>query len=328
MKTSRSVANKNTRSFLNRLCHCAIPRRAALALVVLACGNFAFGGAIHDAARAGDAQTIRALLKDNPDLVSSQDDNGYTPLHWAAKEGHRDVATSLLASKADVNAKDIFGYTPLHWAAQHDDKDLTELLLASKADVNIYDAALLGDVEMVKALLKANPDLVFSKDSDGATVLALAAYHNHKDLVEWLLANKANVNARDNQGATPLHGAAVKGYKDIAGLLLASKADVNAKANDGSTPLHFAVCACSGDNKGVVELLLANKADVNAKDKDGTTPLHDAAIMDCENVAISLLANKADVSAKDKYGRTPLQMAVLSGHKGSVELLRQHGAKE
>ena len=33
----------------------------------------------------------------------------------------------------------------------------------------------------------------------------MAAGRGHKDVVELLLANKAEVNAKDNDGETPLH---------------------------------------------------------------------------------------------------------------------------
>ena len=38
-------------------------------------------------------------------------------MHYAAREGRKDVVELLLASKADVNAKSEDGWTPLHEAA-------------------------------------------------------------------------------------------------------------------------------------------------------------------------------------------------------------------
>jgi ankyrin repeat protein len=45
----------------------------------------------------------------------------------------------------------------------------------------IHDAAMNGDLAKVKAMLKANPDLVFSTE-DGETPLHLAAMYGHKDV--------------------------------------------------------------------------------------------------------------------------------------------------
>jgi ankyrin repeat protein len=39
-------------------------------------------------------KTVKVLLKDNPDLCFSKDSLG-TPLHWAADNGHKDVAELL-----------------------------------------------------------------------------------------------------------------------------------------------------------------------------------------------------------------------------------------
>jgi ankyrin repeat protein len=112
----------------------------------------------------------------------------------------------------------------------------------------IHDAALMGDLGRVKALLKGKPDLVFSKDNHGDTPLHFAADRGQRDVVELLLAS----NAKFKNGDTALHFAADKGHKDVAELLLAHKAAVNAKATGGYTPLSFA--ASNGSND-LVELL-------------------------------------------------------------------------
>ncbi len=88
------------------------------------------------ATRSGDLEKIKVLLKDNPALVCSKDKNGITPLHVAAREGHKNVAGFLLTNKAQVNAKANDGATPLHCTARNDCKTVAKLLLVSKADVN------------------------------------------------------------------------------------------------------------------------------------------------------------------------------------------------
>ena len=86
----------------------------------------------HEAAEAGNLEKLRALLKDNPDLVFSKDGHGWTPLHHAAEEGYKGPMELLLAHKAEVNARTNNGETPLHLAAYWAYKDLVKLLLAGR----------------------------------------------------------------------------------------------------------------------------------------------------------------------------------------------------
>ena len=185
----------NIKTFLRRLFHTPIPRLATVTLFALAWSSLAFCGEIHDAAKAGDLAKVRALLKENPNLVLSKEDKeGRTSLHLAALEGRKDVVELLLASKAEVNAKDNKGETPLHMAARKGRKDVVELLLANKAEVN-------------------------AKDNEGKTPLHIAAGFGRKDVAELLLAKKAEINAKDKNGVTPLAFAVDKGHKDLAELL-------------------------------------------------------------------------------------------------------------
>jgi hypothetical protein len=85
----RKVESVNTHSFFSRICHFPIFRLAAVTLVALAWSSLAFCGEIQDAAKSGDLEKVKALLKDNLDM------NGGTPLYWAARLGHKDVAELL-----------------------------------------------------------------------------------------------------------------------------------------------------------------------------------------------------------------------------------------
>jgi ankyrin repeat protein len=89
---------------------------------------------VKDSPKPDIAEKVMALLKDNPNLVFSKDHGGRTPLHAAARLGHRDVVKLLLANKAEVNAKADLngkadaGETPLHNAVRMKHKDVAELL--------------------------------------------------------------------------------------------------------------------------------------------------------------------------------------------------------
>jgi len=92
-----------------------------------------------DAAEEGNLEQVKALLKENSELVFVKDDGDTTPLHAAALRGHLEVVKLLLLCRAHVNARDIFGETALHKAAYAGSKAETEILLAHNAVVNAED---------------------------------------------------------------------------------------------------------------------------------------------------------------------------------------------
>jgi len=216
-----------------------------------------------------------------------------------------------------------------------------------------YDAASTNDLKKVAAILKSRPAFATSHD-----VQSPLFYANSKEMVELLLANKADVNATNYAGQTPLFRAAWNGKSElveallargadakitsewfgsplqaavllgndsaahIAELLLAHGAAVNAVSkNESKTPLHWAAMLGETD---VVAVLLAHGALVDARDHQDRTPLHQG--VSHSDIAKLLLDNKADVNAKDKRGETPLFGAIQSGHLDSIELLIKRGA--
>src|SRR5580765_1919052 len=136
---------------------------------------------------------------------------------------------------------------------------LSAHIRAAPAD-DICDAVKGNDLEKVRSLLKNNPDLVFSNNVSGMTPLHWAASGlHHKEIVELLLANKADVNATNKFGMTPLYFAAYCGDSEVAEMLLQSNANINARGGNGSTPLAEAVSHGHGK---VAELLLKANAAV------------------------------------------------------------------
>ena len=74
---------------------------------------------IHDAAKAGDIETVKQHLAAGTEMdVKGKD--GWTSLHWAASSDHKEIVELLIAAGANVNAEDTAGEyrgsTPLDWA--------------------------------------------------------------------------------------------------------------------------------------------------------------------------------------------------------------------
>jgi ankyrin repeat protein len=75
-----------------------------------------------------DLQKVKALLKENPELVSGKDNYGLTPLQLAGAKGHKEVAELLLVKEADINARDNDGKTPMKLTVEKGKTDVAELL--------------------------------------------------------------------------------------------------------------------------------------------------------------------------------------------------------
>ncbi len=113
---------------------------------------------LFEAVRQGNLGSISSLLRANPDLVFSKDEEQWTPLHWAAGSGQRDIAELLLSSGADASAKALEDRTPLHFAAFKGHINVVELLLAYKANVNAMTKS--GESPLYVAILGSHADMV------------------------------------------------------------------------------------------------------------------------------------------------------------------------
>ena len=166
-------------------------RRGVLiaAICAIAIGAAPAGDPLLDAARQGDAATVRSLLRGGKDPNLAQGD-GLTALHIAAQAGNLEIARLLLDARAGVDAKTrIGGYTPLHVASEG------------------------AHLEVVRALLDGGADPKVTTTTTGVTPLHLAARAvNGEAVVALLVAKGAPVDALESAaGQTPLMFAASYG---------------------------------------------------------------------------------------------------------------------
>lgn len=110
-----------------------------------------------------------------------------------------------------------------------------------EANKEIIKAAKAGRLEIVKALLAIDPQLVHARDSDGSTPLHCATWKGHPEVVALLIKSGADVNAQNKNehwGTTPLHAAAHANQAAIAQILIEHGADMNARDLTGQPPMH------------------------------------------------------------------------------------------
>lgn len=149
-----------------------------------------------DAAQAGDTVRLTELLDHNRSFASMPDQQGYTPLHYAAYFGHVDAARYLLSIGADLTAVtlDPLRSHPLHAAASSGNADVAALLLESGADPNaeqtgqwtpLHSAAAGGHETIVRMLVAQGSDRS-RKSAAGFTARELAEERGHVSCVEFL----------------------------------------------------------------------------------------------------------------------------------------------
>jgi len=203
---------------------------------------------LFSAVQSGAIEAVKDALNRaaNP---NAEDEDMFTPLHYAAMYGYSEIAEYLVDKGAYVDGwydEYQFGFeTPLHYAAENGHVHTVTLLLAKGARV---------DVEYL-----------------GETPLHSAVRNGYLDVAKVLMAHGASIDACDEEGYTPLYLAVQSGYTEIVSYLLEREALVNINlAMSESSPLHAAVA--QGDTI-IVRLLLEHGADVQAKNTSGETPL-------------------------------------------------------
>ncbi|KAI1378028.1 ankyrin [Hypoxylon crocopeplum] len=88
----------------------------------------------------------------------------------------------------------------------------------------MYNAARAGEKEIFEQALPAGLPANMTNEK-GDTLLMLAAYHGHSDLVKLLIQHGADPNRVNDRGQSPLAGAIFKGEDAVVEVLLDGGAD-------------------------------------------------------------------------------------------------------
>lgn len=325
----------------------------------------------HDAVFRGDLETAAKMAEADPSLPTSYNSDrfGASAMVEAARGGHFAAVDFLIERGVSPNHGSDWwagSFSPLITAIHHRDPAMTEHLVSRGATVTAYEAAAMGDMVRLGAIVSADPDAVHVRGGDGQQPLHVAAT---PEVAAYLLDHGANIEARcvDHE-STPLQYANER--PAVAQLLLerGARGDIFAYAvvpdtrwladalaadpslatqpfrrsdfpcstgivnmyafniGDNAQPVHAAVMR---SNEAGTRILVAHGADLGARGGyDDASPLHFAAWNDSAAIIPTLAELGADLDALSgpMHKNSPLGWAIVGGSLAAVRALLAAGA--
>jgi len=117
----------------------------------------------HSASRLDMLDALAQLIAADPAVVHARGGDGQTPLHFAKSV---DVARFLLDHGADIDAIDVdHESTPAQYMVR-DRQEVARFLVSRGCRTDILMAAALGDLELARRLLEADPNCVRTSVSE------------------------------------------------------------------------------------------------------------------------------------------------------------------
>lgn len=249
---------------------------------------------------------LRKLLDDHRVDITIREKRNRSILSWAAECGATEAVEEILGCYGQKDIESLLddggdneGVSPLSYAAYNGHSDIVHLLCDTKQidkqlqsvdkrdGDNVYARAVRalvprGKVEVIRELGRYYRDGVDSRDKTGRTPLSTAMWENDRAVVSELLALGADCNLADFQGRTPVSYGTTQ--VELVRILIEHGADIQRADSDGRTPVSYGV-----RNIELVRLLVEHGADINLADKNGRTPLWWARDIENEDLKAQLV---------------------------------------
>lgn len=166
------------------------------------------------AAQSNDIEKIIYALKEGAN-IEIKSDYDFTPLHYAARNGHSLILKKLIAAGANIEALNKNGNTPLHLSSYNGQSNTTLALIHRGA--NLY-----------------------AQNHDGDTPLHSATRKNHNVILNILIVSGAGLEIQNKDGSTSLHLACLNNCFASVNTLLRLNANLFAITHKGETPIELA----------------------------------------------------------------------------------------
>jgi uncharacterized protein len=194
---------------------------------------------LFEAIKAGNADAVNRLIRDNPALLQARDANGASPVLMAI---------------------------------YHQQPDIAKTIAAAVGSIDIFEASALGRVDRIRQLLREDPSLASAYAPDGFPPVGLAAFFGHLEAVKALIAAGADIHAAARNGlkVQAIHAAVASKNLDIVRTVLEAGADPNAAQQQGFRPMHE---SGSSGSRELAELLMKYGGDPTSKNDEGKSAI-------------------------------------------------------
>jgi len=302
---------------------------------------------IHVGVSHGKLAVVKKIIELNPQMLDLPDAFGQTPLMLAARCNQSEILVYLIKRGAKLNeiynnpqTQQDNGKTALYIAAELGYTDIVVMLAKAGADATIKPQAMkvcvihlvakLGNVQMMQALLKADPRLLNQPDDSQQTALLWAVSENKMDVVEHLLTYwRLNLNVIAVRGDNPLpqcnnltalHGAILINLPAMVTVLVNAGAKLRTFNQKGDQPIHTAV----QDGRIDIVKILLDKDDalVNEPNKQGFTPVM-LAIDANEEMQELLLQYKPDLHLRNMVDATNAQAIHYAARRKNLSMVKR-----
>ncbi|XP_054085087.1 transient receptor potential cation channel subfamily A member 1 isoform X3 [Zeugodacus cucurbitae] len=309
---------------------------------------------VHLATELNNVQALRVMGKYRKQIdIQQGGEHGRTALHLAAIYDHEECARILITEfEACPRTPCNNGYYPIHEAAKNASSRTMEVFLQwgeqrgclreemmsffdSEGNVPLHSAVHGGDIKAVELCLKSGAK-ISKQQHDLSTPVHLACAQGAIDIVKLMFSMQPSekltcLGCTDVQKMTPLHCAAMFDHPDIVEYLVKEGADINALDKEHRSPI---LLAASRSGWKTVHLLIRLGAGINVKDASSRNVLHFVIMNGGRLPEFAEEVNKTQshsqlvqlLNEKDASGCSPLHYASRDGHIRSLENLIRLGA--